>query len=76
MNDEEKKAWPKAATTGGYLKKLEYKQAWKTYWANANQWLKDKFLNLPFFDPKIFEEITGVDVETEFKEFKARKKAK
>jgi hypothetical protein len=76
MKPEEKKAWSKAETCGGYLKKMDYKEAWKTYWGSARQDIKDRFLNLPFFDCKIFEEITGVNVSKDFADFKARKRAK
>ena len=74
MNDQEKKYNPSAKTTGGYIKKLDYKTSWKGYWGNLKQDDKDCFLNLPFFDCSIFEEITGVDVKEEFISFKNRKK--
>ena len=48
---------------GGILKTLTYKEAWKEYWSRAIQEDRDWFLNLPNFDPKIFEEITGISVE-------------
>ena len=48
MTAEEKKASPEAQTAGGYLKRLDYKQAWKDWWPNANRETRDKFLRLPF----------------------------
>ena len=46
---------------GGCLKTLSYKDAWKEYWGRATEEDKKWFQNLPNFDPKIFEEITGID---------------
>ena len=63
MTADEQSKYPHAQTTGGYLKKLEYKEAWRGYWEKSNQDVKDAFLGLPFFDAKIFEEITGIKVE-------------
>ena len=63
MTDAEKKNNPSHETTGGYLKEVDYKEAW----ANALKDLSDenrlKILALPNYDPDIFEEITGVRVE-------------
>ena len=53
---------------GGYLKTLEYKEAWAIYWKEASEEQKQKFLNLPNFDSKLFEEITGIDVKVSNKE--------
>ena len=47
----------------GMLKTLTYKEAWKEYWDRASEGDKKWFMNLPNFDTKIFEEITGIDVE-------------
>ena len=62
MTAEEKEKHPKAETTGGYLKKLEYKAAWQKYWGNASEQVKNDFQNLPFFNAEIFHEITGIKV--------------
>ena len=63
MSAAEKKLNPKAETTGGILKTLSYKEAWLKFWDNATQDVRNAYLNLPFFDAKIFEEITGLKVE-------------
>jgi hypothetical protein len=62
MTEEEKKNNPQTEVTGGYLKTLDYKEAWKKAYDNASK--KDIVLlkALPNFDAKVFEEITGINV--------------
>jgi len=48
---------------GGMLKTLTYKEAWAEYWNRASDSDKEWFKSLPNFDAKIFEEITGINVE-------------
>jgi hypothetical protein len=62
MTDQEKKDFPYAITTGGYYRQLGYKEGWIRFWGNATDSVKKAFLNLPNFDKKVFEEITGVKV--------------
>jgi hypothetical protein len=62
MTKNEKKENMTYKTTGGYLKEYTYKEAWDIYWRGINQSEKDMFINLPNFDPDIFEEITGICV--------------
>lgn len=45
-------------------KTLTYKEAWKEYWGRASESDKKWFTELPNFDAKIFEEITGINIET------------
>lgn len=42
-------------------KDMTDEDAWKEGWANASNDFKDWVKNLPNFDAKIFEEITGID---------------
>ena len=49
-------------TEGGYLLKREYKEAWKLWWSEATPEQRKEIEELPNFDSKIFEEITGVDI--------------
>jgi len=56
------------AETGGYLKTLSYKDAWKEVWKTASKEFKDWVKNLPNFDAELFEKITGVKFESEIKE--------
>ena len=62
MTDKEKKEIVGWETMDGYLKTLSYKEAWKIYWEETDEENRQKFLNLPNFDPSIFQEITGVNV--------------
>jgi Pentapeptide repeats (8 copies) len=63
MSEEEKTQNPKWETCEGYLKTYEYKEAWQNSWNKLTQKNKQKFLDLPNFDAKIFEEITGINVK-------------
>lgn len=47
---------------GGYLKTLDYKEAWAKWWEEHPD-DHQKFLDLPHFDADVFKEITGIDVE-------------
>ena len=64
MTDTEKSEVEHWDTMGGYLKTLDFKEACKVWWSENEDRHKD-FLELPNFDTKIFEEITGIDVNTE-----------
>jgi hypothetical protein len=61
MTEDEKKEFPIALQMNGYLKTLSYKEAWKVAWEKASKEQKEWYQNLPNFDAKIFEEITGID---------------
>ena len=67
MTPEERKEHPEADTIGGYLQKIEYKEAWKRAWNWASEKEKKETLKLPNFDNKKFLEITGIDVKKELK---------
>lgn len=67
MTDEEKKADPNFFVRGGYLKTYEWNEAWANYWRDTDEEDRRRVLNLPNFDPAIFKEITGIDVEIEEK---------
>jgi hypothetical protein len=62
MTKKEKEETSGWETMGGYLKTLNYKEAWKVFWQETTEENRQKFLNLPNFDAKIFKEITGIDV--------------
>ena len=62
MTDEEKKEVSGWSEMGGYLKTLSYKEAWAKAWNEATEIQKNWYKNLPNFDAKIFEEITGINV--------------
>ena len=65
MSEKEKEENPEYKTTGGYLKKRAYKEAWQIMW---NSWTKEQqnsIKKLPNFDKAIFKEITGIEVEND-----------
>lgn len=60
MNESEKSNNPNAETTEGYLKTIPIKEALANAWNNWSEDYRKVFLDLPNFDSKIFEEITGI----------------
>jgi Pentapeptide repeats (8 copies) len=62
MSEDEKKQYPKHEKTGGYLKRIEYKEGWANMWGNLSDIDKSEFTKLPNFDSKIFESITGIKI--------------
>ena len=66
--EEEKKEHKKEMETcGGYLKTLEYKEAFRLAWNKASKEGHKKLLSLPNWDNAIFKEISGIDAEAEIK---------
>ena len=68
MLPEEKEQHPKYATVGGYLKKYDYKEAFRKSFEEAKQlpdWPEQlkRLKALPNFNFKIFEEISGITAE-------------
>jgi len=49
-------------TCGGFLKTLDYKEAFKRSWENGSEEDKEAVKNLPNFDADIFFEISGIRV--------------
>ena len=62
MSDEEKQKNKSAFVCGGYLKKYDYKDAWKNLWDTFTNKQKQLFLNLPNFDSEVFFDITGIKI--------------
>ena len=63
---EEKEIYEKEIKTfGGFLKKLEYKEAFRLAWDKASPEEHKKLLKLPNWDNEIFKEISGIDAEAE-----------
>lgn len=50
---------------GGFLKTLEYKEAWRLAWNKASKEEHKMLFNLPNWDNEVFKEITGIDAESE-----------
>ena len=63
MSDSEKEEHPDHEATGGYLKVLDYKEAWKKMWKSLSEKEKQSILDLPNFDKDIFFDITGIRIE-------------
>jgi len=63
MTDQEKKDDPDFFVRKGYLKEFTYEEAWANYWRDTDEEDRQRVLNLPNFDPKVFKEITGIDVK-------------
>ena len=65
MTDDEKEIWKSYKETGGYLKTLSYKDAWKEMWGTLSLDDRKFFSTLPNFNAGIFEKITGIKYEVE-----------
>ena len=63
MTEEEKAKNPRFEQLGGFWRLYTYHEAWKNLWAALKKEERESFLNLPNFDAKKFEFITGVNVE-------------
>ena len=63
MSDSEKEEHPDHEATGGYLKVLDYKEAWENMWKSLSEKEKQSILDLPNFDKDIFFDITGIRIE-------------
>ena len=64
--EEEKEQYKtEIATCGGFLKTLEYKEAFRLAWNKADKEEHKKLLKLPNWNNEIFKEISGIDAEAE-----------
>ena len=50
---------------GGFLKTIDYKDAWRIAWNKASIEERKKLFDLPNWDNQVFKEITGIDAEKE-----------
>ena len=62
MSAEEKAEHPEHRITGGYLKTVDFKTACKMMWDKLDKEERQAVIELPNFDAKIFEDITGINV--------------
>ena len=74
MTEKERQENPDYKTTGGYLKKLDYKEAFINSYNEAPEEDRKKIFNIPNFDADKFYEISGIDVRVD-NELQAKKKA-
>ena len=52
---------------GGFLKTIDYKDAWRIAWNKASIEERKKLFDLPNWDNQVFKEITGIDAENEIR---------
>ena len=52
-------------TCSGFLKTLDYKEAWRLAWNKASKEEHLEMLKLPNWDNEVFKEISGIDAEAE-----------
>ena len=50
---------------GGFLKTLDYKDAWRLAWNKASIEERKKLFELPNWDNEVFKDISGIDAEKE-----------
>ena len=66
--EEERREYKKEIeTSGGFLKTLEYKEAFRLAWDKADKEEHKKLLALPNWNNEIFKEISGIDAEEEIR---------
>ena len=63
MTDREKSDYPSYKTTGGYLKKRDISKDYQKWWDRLSGDEKQCIKELPNFDAKKFEMITGISTE-------------
>ena len=63
MTEKEKKEIGSSKYTGGYMKKLDYKEAFTASMKKATREEIEQVKKLPNFDSKIFEEISGFKIK-------------
>ena len=52
---------------GGFLKHINYKDAWRIAWNRASIEERKKLFDIPNWDNQVFKEITGIDAENEIR---------
>ena len=63
--EEKKKYKNEIEICGGFLKTLDYKDAWRLAWNKASVDKRKKLFELPNWDNEVFKKITGIDAEKE-----------
>ncbi len=74
MTYKEKEDNPEYGNTEGYLRKLDYKEAFKDSYDKADEEDRKKIFNLPNFNADKFLDISGIDVRVD-NEQETKKKA-
>ena len=65
--EEKQKHKAEIETCGGFLKPINYKDAWRIAWNRASIEERKKLFDLPNWDNQVFKEITGIDAENEIR---------
>ena len=73
---EKKEHKKEIETCGGFLKKLEYKEAWRLAWDKASKEEHKQLFDLPNWDNEVFKTITGIDAEAEIAKDDKKKESK
>ena len=63
--EEKQKHKAEIEVCGGFLKPINYKDAWRHAWNSASIEERKKLFDLPNWDNQVFKEITGIDAENE-----------
>ena len=63
--EEKQKHKVEIETCGGFLKTLNYKDAWRLAWNKARVEERKELFDLPNWNNEVFKEITGIDAEAE-----------
>jgi len=63
MTDKEKADNESAKTAGGYIKQIDYKEAFTNSMKNASEYEIELIKKLPNFDADVFEEISGFRIK-------------
>ena len=63
--EEKKKYKNEIEICGGFLKTLDYKDAWRLAWNKASVDERKRLFELPNWDNEVFKKITGIDAEKE-----------
>ena len=71
MTNEEKVAYPTYKTTGGYLKILDESECAQIWWDGLSEADRNKIKSIPNFDIEIFEQCTGIKIESEGKQYES-----
>ena len=65
--EEKQKHKAEIEVCGGFLKPINYKDAWRHAWNRASIEERKKLFDLPNWDNQVFKEITGIDAENEIR---------
>ena len=65
--EEKQKHKAEIETCGGFLKPINYKDAWRIAWNRASIEERKKLFDIPNWDNQVFKEITGIDAENEIR---------